>query len=591
MRGHRGLLASPGLWFALALSASAAFGVERWRRNTARATTRSERARMVALARCMLGGDGPSLARDVARARTRLRALAMQSELAPVPTWLDRCVPLADALAREGMRVDATAAPTRAATHIAGPARELARSLRRVGLVWQVRAGDTEADLEALALLLSRTSAEIDLAEEFTPVAPADGPVAPAAQPATPALRIEIPGARPLPVGDPRRFFVGAPLPTLSRVQLLGHRAEVQVVTNHDARAWRLRPHALVRLLGEDGAADGLAPLRVDALDGPLGSGRMAAPPPGVPLSGVSLDATRWAGALWVAHAVRGATPSIARMPSRAGEPITAARLSGASGEPLTESEVAVGSDAQGVYAVFTAPAGEGFTVRASRAGRGVRAAVLPVRVEAEAWTVPGRHPGLAVCTAEEGLRVALTARGRWVFGEASGDALRVHATVAAPRARFDEIATLRCSSRGALLYGRDRPRESPALWCAEGRCDALAAWSPPQPDTLRSWTTTDLRGERRPMPEWPLRFARGPRGVFIAARAAGTLVAVTRSAAPGAPWAPERVVFDAAAHAVGERVEDVELYADETRALLVIATANELRVMASTDGVHWQHP
>ena len=68
MRGHRGLLASPGLWFAVALSASAAFGVEKWRRNTARSATRAERARMGALVTCLLGDDGHGFLVDLGAA-------------------------------------------------------------------------------------------------------------------------------------------------------------------------------------------------------------------------------------------------------------------------------------------------------------------------------------------------------------------------------------------------------------------------------------------------------------------------------------------------------------------------------------------
>ncbi|MFO0626888.1 MAG: hypothetical protein U0325_14855 [Polyangiales bacterium] len=589
MRGHRGLLASPGLWFAIALSASAAFGVEKWRRNTARRATRAERARMSALVTCLLGDDGHGFARDVGRTRTRLRGLAMQTSLTPAPTWIDRCIPLADALAREGLRVDTTAAPTRAATNIAAPARDLARALRRVGLVWQVRAGDPDADLEAVAVLITRTSTEIDLADEPSGADRVDGPRAPALRAAPTPLRLPLLGARPLPVGDPSRFFVGAPLPTLSRVRVVGHRAEAEVVSNDDARAWRLRPHALVRVLGEDGAADGLAPLQVEGLDGPLGRGRMAAPPPGVPLSGVSLDATRWGDALWVAHAVRGTTPVIARMPSRAGEPTTAARL-GDAPPGDSDAEVAVGGDGRAVFATHTLRAGDAFSLRAVRAGRGVRAAVLPVPVDPAAWTVPGRHPGLAMCSADDGLRVALTGRGRWVMGALRGEGLTVLTEVQG--AGFDEIATLRCDARGSLLYGRDRPRASPMLWCAGGRCERLAPWSPPQPVTLPDWTVADLRGDRRTMPEWPLRVVRGLRGGFVAARAAGTVVAVTRCAAAGAAWEPERVVFDAAAQTPGERVDDVELYADGERVLLVIAAAGELRILRSVDGgARWEHP
>jgi hypothetical protein len=194
------------------------------------------------------------------------------------------------------------------------------------------------------------------------------------------------------------------------------------------------------------------------------------------------------------------------------------------------------------------------------------------------------------MCNAEDGLRVALTGRGRWVLGALQDNGLTV--LTDARGAGFDEIATLRCDPRGALLYGRDRPRASPMLWCAGGRCERLAPWSPPQPVTLPDWTVADLRGERRTMPEWPLRVVRGVRGGFVAARAAGTVVAVTRCASPGAPWAPERVVFDAAAQTPGERVEDIELYADGERVLLVIATAGELRLLRTVnDGERWEHP
>lgn len=594
MRGHRGLLTSPGLWFALALTASAAYGVEKWRRGASRTATRAERARMSALVTCVLGRDGHAMAREVARSRTRLRALAMQTSLDPAPSWLDRCVALAEALAREGARVDLTSAPTRAATHIAAPARELALALRRVGLVWQVRAGDPQTDLEHLATLLARTSAEVDLADVADPADPGKGPRAPDPAPPVPFLSIDLAGARPLPLGTPARFLVGAPLPTLSRVSLQAHRASVEVIGNDDARAWRVRAHDVIRLLGEDGAADGLAPLHIDGADGPLGHGRMATPPPGVALSGVSLDATYWGEALWVGHAIRGAAPAIVRMPTRRGEPVTAARLGVESAvDPASESEVAVGSDASGVYAAHTVRDGDDFTVSAVRAGRGARAAVLPVRLDPAAWRLTGRHPGLSMCATRGGVRLVASSRGRWIVGAFRAGALEVATEVTRDRSYFDEIATVRCSPEGALIYGRDRPRASPTLWCpAEGECVALPSWSPAEPAALPDWSVTDLRGERRTMPEWPMRFARTRRGGFIAARAAGTLVAVARSAPAGSAWTPERVVFDAAARTPGERVEDVEVYADDERALLVITTQSETHLAVSyDDGARWQRP
>lgn len=594
MRGNRRLLASPGLWFAVALSASAAYGVETWRRGASRTATRSERARMNSLITCVLGADGHTMLRDVARARTRLRALAMQTSLEPAPSWLDRCVPLADALAREGARVDVTTAPTRAATQIAASARELATALRRVGLVWQVRAGDPEADMEHIATLLARTSAELDLADLRGSEDAGKGPRAPALPAPEHFLRVELAGARPLPLGSPTHFLVGTPLPTLSRVSLHARRAQVEVIGNDDARAWRVRPHDVVRLLGEDGQVDGLAPLLADGPEGPLGRGRMATPPPGVGLSGVSLDATYWGEALWVAHAVRGATPVLARMPTRRGEPITAARLLGETPQSASlDAEIAVGHDERGVYAAYSEQRGERFSVRAVRAGRGARAEVVPVRSDAAAWQLSGRHPALTMCTSANRLHLVASARGRWIIGTFHGDTLDVSTELTSTRAGFDEIATLRCDGEGALLYGRDRPRQSPVLWCpGQGSCAPLARWAPLEPGTLPEWSLADLRGARRSMPEWPMRFARTPRGAFLAARAAGTIVAIARAPSPDAPWEPERVVFDAAAHTPGERVEDVELYADPRRLLLVITTATEMHLAASYDeGAHWEQP
>ena len=85
-----------------------------------------------------------------------------------------------------------------------------------------------------------------------------------------------------------------------------------------------------------------------------------------------------------------------------------------------------MGIDGRAVFATYTLGAGNEFSVRAVRAGRGVRAAVLPVAVDTSAWTVPGRHPGLAMCNAEDGLRVALTGRGRWVPGALQDNGLTV---------------------------------------------------------------------------------------------------------------------------------------------------------------------
>ena len=596
MRGRRGLLASPGLWFALALSGSAAYGVEQWRRNASHRATHVERARLDALVTCLLGDDGRTMVQDPAAIRARLRALAMGTTLDPAPTWLDRCLPLARDLARDGARVDATIAPTRAATQIAARARDLLRALSHVGLVWQIRAGDTETDMERVATLLAQTAAEIDLADAPQVPADANAPRAPSAPELPAMLRVDVPGLHPLPLGDGSSFLVGAPLPSLSRVRLREHEASVEVIANDDARAWRLRPNGFVRILAEDGAPDGLAPLRLDATAGERSLGRMASPPPGVPLSGVSLDATRWGDALWVAHAIRGNAPALARMPLNRRDPITAVRLPAARvGDATTDEEVAVGSDGSAVFAVRTEhdARGDGVTVSAVRARGGARATVLPVVTEGDAWRLAGRHPGLAICPSRATLWLAATARDGWRVGTLQGASLRTVHALPASRARFDEIPTLRCDDAGALLYARDRPRASPVVWCEDGgRCVTLPQWSPPQPVTLPDWTVPDALGNRRPMPEWPMRFARTPRGGFVAARAAGAVVTVARATHDLRAWEPEAVVFDAARTAPGERVESIELYGGPSHLTLVIATREHLHLAVSyDDGARWQRP
>jgi hypothetical protein len=78
--------------------------------------------------------------------------------------------------------------------------------------------------------------------------------------------------------------------------------------------------------------------------------------------------------------------------------------------------------------------------------------------------------------------------------------------------------------------------------------------------------------------------------GTVVAARAAGTIVAVARLPRGASGWEPERVVFDAALDEPGSTVLGAELYTDGARTLLVVSTATELRAALSTDdGATWR--
>ncbi|MDO9017877.1 MAG: hypothetical protein Q7V43_13260 [Myxococcales bacterium] len=569
-----------------------AYGVEHWRSRTAARAGRSERERFAALGLCLVGPDGARRVDHVDETRQRLRRLAMDTSLTPSPTWIDDCLPLARALTVEGAAVDVTGRPGAARTQVARRARELTRAMSRVGLVWQVRAGDAETDLDLVAELLARTAAEIDLATGGGMVFESKGRRAPAVTPMPTPVTIDLPGLFPLPLGSPRRFLVGTPAPAISAVSLGLGAPTVVVRARDEARVWSLGPSGLVRVLPEDGRGDGLSPVLLDGVDAALGVARIAAPPAGVDPTGVRLDGVVRDGVFWLGEAVRGQGPVLARLPVAGREPATAVRLLQSSVSSTEDERIAVGEGTAAVFAAYTTPEGDGAAVRVVRATGGARAAVLPVPVP-DAWRTRDRRPGLTMCRTGATLWLAVTGRDQWRLATVDGAAAReVWSARPGPGRRFDEAATLRCDAGGLLLHGRERPRSSPVVWCGARGCGSVEAPATPQPVDLPVYVTPTAQGGRRMHPEWPQRFARTAHGTVLSARASGTIVGVQRRGAGDGAWGDERVLLDAAATQHGALVQGVELYSDATRVLLVVTTAGGLHLLETRDeGRSWHGP
>lgn len=607
MSTRRRNFGSAQTWFALGAVATFIYGVETWRRHTSVRASHAEQARFHAVVTCLLGADGARLAYAPAEARRRLRALAMDTPLAPAPTWIDRCVPLLRDLAVRGAEVDVTHDPRGAPTAVARHARELALLTARVGLVWQIRGGDPVFDMESIAEALTRTATEIDLAAVTPTRESLKGPRAPVPTALPTFARVPFGALLPLPSGTPARFLAGAPTPLLSTVTVRDGDVRVEALAADDARWWRVVPGGVVRVVAEEGAPDGLSAVRLDTFLGEGGTGRIAAPPQELDPRAVSLDAAVNGRALWLAEAIRGRAPVLARLPFAGvrGEAATAARLTRGAADAAADGarvdeEVAVTAAGRSVVAAYTEHLGRTglIAVRAVRADGGERAVVHEVEVPGEPWVLRGRRVGVGLCASQG---------ATWLFA-ASGEAWRVgvvrdgaivdvaHATRTEGRS-WDDALTLRCSPQGVLAYGRERPRRSPLWRCLVGadgvaRCDALPRLDATQPGDLDPWTTLSAHGERRAHPEWPLGYALTRDGTVIALRVAGTVAAVSRLPRGAERWSPERVVFDAAAEEARRTVYGAEVYSDGGSVLVAVSDTAELAVMRSEDdGVTWRAP
>ncbi len=562
------------------------YGVEHWRRRTASRAGHLERERFATLAVCLVGDEGAAHVDRADETRRRLRRLAMETTLDVAPSWMDRCLPVARALAIDGTAVDATGRPGAARTQLARRASELTRAMSRVGLVWQVRAGDPETDLDVVAELLARTSAELALATGDARAVAATALHAPVVAPLPVPTSLEVPGLFPMPLGTPAQFLVGGPAPSLSMVTWRGSSAVATVRANAEARAWSVGPNGVLRVLAEDGAADGLAPVLLDGVDAVVGRARAAAPPARADVSGVLLDGVVRDGSLWLGESVRGQGPVLARLPVDRVGASAAVRLAPARSDVTAAPEsVAVADGLRSVFAAYTAADGDGATVRVARAVDGPRATVQPVTVP-PSWRNEGpRRPGLAMCRAGSSVWLVVAGRDGWRAGEVGerGVDERWHEEPHAG-STFDDQPTLRCDARGVLAYGRERPRAAPVLWCDTTGCVAVAAPRAPQPLDLPSYATPTEGGRARPHSEWPMRFQRPPRGGLVAARLAGTVVAVQRRARGASDWEPERVVLDAAAAQRGAMGLDVELYGDAERLLLAVTVPGALQLLESRD-------
>lgn len=572
-------------WLGLVAIVVFLWGVERWRSHAASRATQTETQRFHGLVRCLLGPDGPSFVYDTARARTRLRALAMATQLTPAPTWIDRCVPLARDLAVHGQEIDVTRAPQRAETHVSRRAHDLALGIARVGLVWQVRSGDPDADLAHIAELIARTATELDLANGPTPVDRDGLPVAPV-PPTVATTEVTLPGALPLPIGNAQKFFVGAPLPAVARVTLGNNLPVTSVVFPLGAIAWRILPDGVVRLDPRDGHRDGLSPVHWASLDSATITSRITAPPFGLDPEDISISATSHNGVLWLGETTPGSATVLARLPSAQHSTATAVRLA----EPATilsdsapREDISVAFSENSLFAAYSLHHSTNTEISVVRATDNTRAAVRPLRFSGPRWTFPDTV-SLTFCKSDNSLWLIASSANSWRVATVEPTTVTTRFEAIAPaNARYDGEITARCDSNGVLLYGSSRPRVSPIVWCSHAQpCRAVPTVPSPDPRAFPSWVTRDATGRAHTHPEWPLSIVSLSHGELIAARTAGALVALTRLAPGASQWSTEYVVFDAAATEPGAVVHGAEVYSLGQDFLVAVGTRNGLKLIQS---------
>jgi len=578
------------------------WGLERWRNSAAHHAGHSERARLIALSRCLLGADGATVMHAPDAARRRLRALAMQTPSEASVTWFDRCVPLAQALATHASEVDNTRTVTSAETRVADRARRLAESVSRVGLVWRIRTGDPETDMDLVAERLSQVASEILLAAPDDRSEGEPGPVAPDVPAEIPGALLATVGLEPAPLGTPTRFAVGAPLPSITSVVREGSGYHLEPLANEPSYAWRLSATGLVRIDALiDPSADGLAPVRLFRLDADPSEARVT--PVNDPLTGihVTLDAAAIGTSLWLAQWTAWSGTALARfVPGReataitliAGSPEAAARARDPELGRSTamDERVAITPYQRAALVAYTTSLSEGRSMvrLATTLADSDRAAVVPVGER----VIEGHAPSLEFCPRAHGeLALVIAGAGEWrvlridVVG--ATDLFRV----AAPRGfAFDERVTVRCDANGLVAYGRDHTRSSPVIVCGAEAQTCVRSDAPPTPvlTTMPLFTTHTRAGRAVAHAEWPMVFGRAG-GTIVSARAVGPVVSIARKSVDAAGWADDRVLFDAAAHMHGYAVDGLDLYVEGESLLVAIAAPDGLHILRSDDaGANW---
>lgn len=595
MRSARRSTAS-SRFFAFCAVAIFIYGFEHWRRRTSVRVMTEEQTRFVSLTRCLLGDDGVSLLARPTLVRSRFRALAMQTALTPQPTWLDRCVPLARALAIHAATLEATHNVASAQLHVSRQARDLALYLHQTGLVWLIRAGDPSTDVDQIAELLVQTGAELSLAGATISAhtqADAGAGWEPAARPPPmpEATRLDTVGLEPLPVGTVDAFLVGTPLPLLSRVRLDGGQARVEIGSNIAARAWQTGPHGLVRILPEDGRPDGLAPMVLETPSGVVGPVRVAAPPARTRVSALRVDALEQRSALWMGQSVLGAAPRLARLPIASREAPSAVSLTAAApqvepGDPVAD-DIALSRDAAAVYALFFTRTGGTAQLHGVRAPDRAGGALGAVDFVESPWVFAEPHPRVTACESGQRRWVIGAGAHQWRVGHLEGARLVTDAAHS-PRARerFDSRVIVRCDREGVLVYNALHPRQAGALRCHETLgCTPLPLWEAPHPPSLPTYETPRHEGDPQSHDDWPLHMVALTQGGVLAARASGTIVSVARWSPQDPRWRDEAVIVDAASQEHGRMVRSMGLYSDGARVVLAAGLDEGLAVYQSRDG------
>ena len=578
------------------------WGLERWRRNAAGHASRSERGRLMALSRCLLGSDGDTVMRSPDGARRRLRALAMTTPGEASVTWLDRCVPLARALATHASEIDNTRGLTAAETRVAQSTRRLHEAVSRVGLVWRIRAGDPETDMDPIADAMAQVAAEIQLAAPDDRSEPEAGPIAPDVAAEITGSLITTVGLEPAPLGTPTRFLVGAPLPAVTEVVREGEAYHLSPLANEPAYAWRLGPSGIARIDAlVDPSEDGLAPLRVFRLDSEPTEARVT--PVGDSLAGihVALDAASAGTALWFAQWTPWSGTAVARfVPGREAVATTLVPPSREAAERARDPErgrqtaldehVAIASYQRAALVAFTtaASATTSLVRLVTTMADTDRAEIVPVAER----VIEGHSPTIEFCSRGHGeLALAIASEHEWrvlridVLG--ATDLIRVE-----PPARhtFDERVVVRCDASGLVMYARDHARISPVIVCGAQASTCVRSETPPTPllATMPLSLTHTPNGRSLAHSEWPMAFVRAG-GTLVGARAVGPVVSVARKSVDAAHWSDDRVVFDAAAHMHGYAVEGIDVYSEGDALALAIATPEGLHILRSEDsGATW---